>query len=281
MPFSRSRSPESMARSSTCWCSPKAPPCHSIASTSVVLPWSTCATMATFRRSERFFVSDMQVPRLSVRVSAPYVDGCQPVRSRKQPGRVTVQRWSPQSIGGGGPAPNRRSLGCDDRHHPRPRRPARRRLPCGRLHRRRGVHRVRDPGLPVADRRLDPLRPDGLHLRPVRRIGGRARQRLGDAPRVLRPGGPAQPGAPRAGPARAGRPGARRGHPEHRRAAPGGRLGPRRGGARHRPRGDVHRSRALGRASRTAAGSPPRWPGRSTPWTPATRTRAARSAAGS
>ena len=53
IPFSRSRSPESIARSSTCWCAPNAPPCQSMASTSVVLPWSTCATMATFRRSVR------------------------------------------------------------------------------------------------------------------------------------------------------------------------------------------------------------------------------------
>src|SRR6476660_441511 len=42
-----------MARSSTCWCSPKAPPCQSMASTRVVLPWSTCATIATLRRSLR------------------------------------------------------------------------------------------------------------------------------------------------------------------------------------------------------------------------------------
>src|SRR5207342_576216 len=56
MPFSRSRSPESMARSSTCWCSPKAPACQSILSTRVVLPWSTWATMATLRMSARVFM---------------------------------------------------------------------------------------------------------------------------------------------------------------------------------------------------------------------------------
>ena len=52
MPFSRSRSPESMTRSSTlsAWCAVKAPACRSIASTSVVLPWSTWATIATLRR---------------------------------------------------------------------------------------------------------------------------------------------------------------------------------------------------------------------------------------
>src|SRR3954463_4436595 len=53
MPFSRSRSIESITRSATSWFSRKAPDCHSIASTSVVLPWSTCATIATFRRSSR------------------------------------------------------------------------------------------------------------------------------------------------------------------------------------------------------------------------------------
>jgi hypothetical protein len=53
MPFSRSRSIESMTRSATSWFSRKAPDCHSIASTSVVLPWSTWATMATLRRSSR------------------------------------------------------------------------------------------------------------------------------------------------------------------------------------------------------------------------------------
>src|SRR5665648_393048 len=53
IPFSRSRSPVSMARSSTCACAPKAPDCQSMASTRVVLPWSTWATIATLRRSER------------------------------------------------------------------------------------------------------------------------------------------------------------------------------------------------------------------------------------
>src|SRR3954447_7050419 len=51
MPFSRSRSIESMTRSSTSWLARNAPLCHSIASTSVVFPWSTCAMIATLRRS--------------------------------------------------------------------------------------------------------------------------------------------------------------------------------------------------------------------------------------
>ena len=53
MPFSRSRSPESITRSSRCWRAPKDPDCLSMASTSVVLPWSTWATIATLRRSDR------------------------------------------------------------------------------------------------------------------------------------------------------------------------------------------------------------------------------------
>ena len=53
MPFSRSRSIESMTRSATSWFARNAPDCQSIASTSVVLPWSTWATMATLRMSVR------------------------------------------------------------------------------------------------------------------------------------------------------------------------------------------------------------------------------------
>ena len=53
MPFSRSRSPESMTRSLTDWLSRKAPDCQSMASTRVVFPWSTWATMATLRMSSR------------------------------------------------------------------------------------------------------------------------------------------------------------------------------------------------------------------------------------
>ena len=51
MPFSRSRSIESRMRSGSSAWLPKAPDCQSMASTSVVLPWSTWATIATSRRS--------------------------------------------------------------------------------------------------------------------------------------------------------------------------------------------------------------------------------------
>src|SRR5262249_16460284 len=49
MPFSRSRSIESMIRSATAWFSRKRPDCQSMASTSVVLPWSTWAMIAMLR----------------------------------------------------------------------------------------------------------------------------------------------------------------------------------------------------------------------------------------
>src|SRR3954451_23292164 len=53
MPFSRSSSLESIARSSRWACSANELVWRSMASTSVVLPWSTWATIATLRRSER------------------------------------------------------------------------------------------------------------------------------------------------------------------------------------------------------------------------------------
>src|SRR4051794_121960 len=59
MPFSRSRSFESMTRSLTAWFSRNAPVCQSMASTRVVLPWSTWATIATLRRSSRCAREDM------------------------------------------------------------------------------------------------------------------------------------------------------------------------------------------------------------------------------
>src|SRR5689334_16347866 len=53
IPFSRSKSIESSTRSATSWLSRNEPLCQSRASTSVVLPWSTWATIATLRRSSR------------------------------------------------------------------------------------------------------------------------------------------------------------------------------------------------------------------------------------
>ena len=57
MPFSRSRSPESRTRSTTASFARNVPVWRSIASTSVVLPWSTWATIATLRRSARTAVA--------------------------------------------------------------------------------------------------------------------------------------------------------------------------------------------------------------------------------
>src|SRR5689334_7621441 len=52
MPRSRSSSLESITRSATTSFKRKAPLCRSMASTSVVLPWSTCAMMAMLRIDE-------------------------------------------------------------------------------------------------------------------------------------------------------------------------------------------------------------------------------------
>src|SRR6185503_18043653 len=49
MPRSRSRSLESMTRSTRCWCAAKVPDWRSSLSTRVVLPWSTWAMIAMFR----------------------------------------------------------------------------------------------------------------------------------------------------------------------------------------------------------------------------------------
>src|SRR5215510_12662082 len=61
MPFSRSRSMESMTRSATSWCAPKEPVWRSMASTRVVMPWSTWATIATLRRLETAARADMEL----------------------------------------------------------------------------------------------------------------------------------------------------------------------------------------------------------------------------
>src|SRR6476469_6160527 len=63
MPFSRSRSFESITRSATSWLARNTPVCQSMASTSVVLPWSTWAMMATLRTSSRRARADIELLR--------------------------------------------------------------------------------------------------------------------------------------------------------------------------------------------------------------------------
>ncbi len=65
MPRSRSWSIESITRSDTSSCAANTPDWRSIASTSVVLPWSTCAMIATLRMSER---AAMRPPTLGTAV---------------------------------------------------------------------------------------------------------------------------------------------------------------------------------------------------------------------
>src|SRR5256885_2110555 len=66
MPFSRSRSIESSTRSLTSWLARNAPDCHSRASTSVVLPWSTWAMIARLRMSVRAAMSGSTIARVGV-----------------------------------------------------------------------------------------------------------------------------------------------------------------------------------------------------------------------
>src|SRR2546421_8534169 len=68
MPFSRSRSIESMIRSATASFWRNRPDCQSMASTSVVLPWSTWAMIATLRMLSRCCITplyhvDVRCPR--------------------------------------------------------------------------------------------------------------------------------------------------------------------------------------------------------------------------
>src|SRR5437879_3991632 len=74
MPRSRSRAFESITRSAICWFSRKMWLCRSIPSTSVVLPWSTWAMIATLRMSVRFtwvIVGHGDAARVSVSTRNP------------------------------------------------------------------------------------------------------------------------------------------------------------------------------------------------------------------
>ena len=71
MPRSRSMSPESITRSATCWFSRNTPDCLSIWSTSVVLPWSTCAMMAMFRMSSLLIFMRAPSSRCRKRLQIP------------------------------------------------------------------------------------------------------------------------------------------------------------------------------------------------------------------
>src|SRR5262245_25396795 len=58
-----------MTRSATSWFSRKEPDCQSIASTSVVFPWSTCATIATLRSPSTAVSSGCALPAGVIRGS--------------------------------------------------------------------------------------------------------------------------------------------------------------------------------------------------------------------
>ncbi|CFS47313.1 Uncharacterised protein [Mycobacterium tuberculosis] len=79
MPFSRSRSPVSITRSCSSPRSRSAPDCRNMASTRVVLPWSTCATMATLRNGTTVIVAENYHPR---RRGAEPINSCLAATSR-------------------------------------------------------------------------------------------------------------------------------------------------------------------------------------------------------
>src|SRR6476660_4873099 len=93
MPFSRSRSPESRMRSVAA--APRcvsAPDCRSIASTRVVLPWSTWATMATLRKSGRESTSVI----LPVRSANHENERCPSLEAQRAVGPQTQEEVLPQ-----------------------------------------------------------------------------------------------------------------------------------------------------------------------------------------
>src|SRR5580693_8739138 len=97
MPFSRSRSPESSTRSATFALARNAPDCQSIASTSVVLPWSTCATIATLRRSSRVASRVALVMVVSCGAGMAILSRSFGVgnRATRVRGRATTMSWPP------------------------------------------------------------------------------------------------------------------------------------------------------------------------------------------
>ena len=111
MPFSRSRSIESITRSltdpSSAWWVEKAPDCQSIASTRVVLPWSTWATMATLRRSSR-------VAAGMAKALDPYAGG-DPGSLRARAGAARTRRPCPRPSAGRPSAPASIATSCRPR----------------------------------------------------------------------------------------------------------------------------------------------------------------------
>ena len=100
MPFSRSRSVESMTRSSTSWLARNAPVCQSMASTSVVLPWSTWAMIAALRSG----AADMKQLRKRIRSGGKDAPQPPPYRAPAPPGQKSGA-FSDTAALGRGPCP--------------------------------------------------------------------------------------------------------------------------------------------------------------------------------
>src|SRR5712671_7859196 len=88
MPRSRSRSFESIMRSATASFSRKIPLCLSMASTSVVLPWSTCAMIAILRMLSFLFFMN-HIDRVESRRGARGINAGQDSGHPDQRGRTS------------------------------------------------------------------------------------------------------------------------------------------------------------------------------------------------
>src|SRR5438094_8496556 len=92
MPFSRSRSLLSMISVPTSWLSRKVWLCFSSASTSVVLPWSTWAMIATLRMSCRIWVIGLGNIRTADAEPSPSLPPGRPLAERPRRGSGVRRR---------------------------------------------------------------------------------------------------------------------------------------------------------------------------------------------
>src|SRR5256885_2778782 len=203
MPFSRSRSIESMIRSGTDSFARKRPDCQSMASTRVVLPWSTWAMIAMFRMFSRCCIlpSYHAGVRRELRVIVRSAHGPASLPEMRTAARATLsprgtrrpraERGLRLSL----PLPGLRAevpgapmgqtlheaagAGSRDRAHRRTR--AARRLGRGRARRRRN-HRPLAPGMHGLDARATARGRDGAPRAPARARGAAGGRRGGPGP---------------------------------------------------------------------------------------------------
>src|SRR5437762_7915305 len=203
MPFSRSRSIESMIRSGTDSFARKRPDCQSMASTRVVLPWSTWAMIAMFRMFSRCCIlpSYHAGVRRELHVIVRSAHGPASLPEMRTAARATLSpRGTRRPRAARGlrlslPLPGLRAevpgapmgqalheaagAGSRDRAHRRAR--AARRLGRGRARRRR-AHRPLDPGMHGLDARAAARGREGAARAPARARRAAGGRRGGPGP---------------------------------------------------------------------------------------------------